>query len=398
MTNANRLLIIEDDADFRALVALAAREIGFEVADVAPPERFLEIIAAFQPSLILLDLMMPAVDGIQVLRTLADQGCEVDIILISGADARVLHSTARVAADRGLRIAAVLRKPIELHRLATLMGRHLRVAPVSADDLRGAISERQITVNYQPKVSLAPPGEWVVEGVEALARWDHPRHGAILPSDFFSVAQQSGLIGKLTTTVFRHAIGQARELRDKGYRVDVSVNVPANLLESKEFPDRVHRELSEQRLEGTTLIIEVTESAPISCSVSLMENLSRMRLRGVRLSMDDFGIGYSSLAQLSRVPFSELKIDRSFICEIETTDESRIIVASIIDLAHRLGLTVCAEGVETRETLEFLRSAGCDQAQGFLISQPLSGGDLSHFLADNLYRQTSRVASARTCA
>lgn len=393
--NENRLLIVEDDPDFRDLVALVGEELGFTVSFAAAPHAFPDMVKTFAPRVIVLDLMMPDVDGVQVLRTLADQKCDAAILLVSAAEPSVLQSTARVALSRGLKVGKIIRKPIELDQLASVLRGYLSLPAVTAEDLRQAIENRQITVNYQPKISLATAAEWVVDGVEALARWNHPQHGPILPGDFFAVAQETGLIDTVTTTIVRTAMAQSRQLLDNGYKVDISVNIPAHLLGDKGFPDALHRELVQHRLDGATFILEVTESAPFAQSVILMENLSRIRLKGIRLSMDDFGIGYSSLAQLTRIPFSELKIDRCFIREVDTTEETRVVVRSIVELAHKLGLSVCAEGVETRETLAFLRSVGCDQAQGFLISQPVDGNALARFLADNLYQHTTRLAAAK---
>jgi EAL domain-containing protein (putative c-di-GMP-specific phosphodiesterase class I) len=262
--------------------------------------------------------------------------------------------------------------------------------------LREAIDKNDISVHFQPKVSLSSDHEWTVEGVEALARWACPGRGFISPSEFIPLAERAGLMDGLSDVVIEKAIRQTGALRQNGYPLNLAVNLSPLMLAAPDAPDRLSQMLERHRLDTSHLIVEITESAAMGDDPLTMENLTRFRLKGMKLSMDDFGTGYSSLVQLYRMPFSELKIDRSFVLEIDTKEEARVIVRSIVDLAHNLKLTVCAEGVETRETLDFLRSVGCDQAQGYLISKPLDEAEFTRFLADNSPNPAAAIAAAQS--
>jgi len=184
-------------------------------------------------------------------------------------------------------------------------------------------------------------------------------------------------------------------LLDKGFKIDVAFNLSPRLLSDERLPASLSRALTKRQLGTGQLIIELTESAALVDYALMVETLTRLRLMGVRLSLDDFGTGASSLVQLYRMPFSELKVDRAFIRDLEWNEDSRVMVKSMVDLAHNLDLTVCAEGVESREALEYLRSVGCDQAQGYLISEPISGTELIPFLADNVYQNTAAIAMTK---
>lgn len=377
---SGRVLIIDDDPEVGAFTSEVARNLGLQALRVDRSEQVVAAFREFHPDTIVLDLMMPGMDGIQVLRALADENCQADILLFSGADGRLLNTTARLAAQQGLRIRELLRKPVQVEDLELALRRPGRAAPASEDELRTAIRAGQITAHFQPKVCLKAPEEWVVEGVEALARWEHPEHGLVPPADFIPLVEQSGLIGDLTEVIADRALGLARRLRRDGMNLDVALNLSPLLLDDGDLPDRFARKLDDYGVDHSRLILEVTESAAMGNNGAAMENLARIRVKGMKLSMDDFGTGYSSLVQLHRMPFSELKIDRSFVMEADTDAEARVIIQATVRLAQSLGLQVCAEGVESRKSLSFLRSIGCDQAQGYLISKSLPEDDLLAFL------------------
>lgn len=394
---SSRVLIIDDDPDIAAFTADVARASGFQVAVVDradTTERILGVCRSFEPEIVVLDLMMPGIDGIQVLQMLVDEACQAEIILFSGADARVLNTTARLAATHGLRIRELLRKPVKVEDLEAALGNSDKPPALRCDDeLHAAITKGEITAYFQPKVSLKTLQEWRVEGVEALARWEHPERGLIGPAEFIPVAEQVGLIGELTNVVIDKALRQMEILRMRGHAVDVAVNLSPHILADPRLPDRLAEQLAQHQLEPSQLILEITESAAMADGAAGMGNLARFRLKGMKLSMDDFGTGYSSLVQLHRMPFSELKIDRSFVMEAESDTEARVIVRSTVNLAQSLGLRVCAEGVESPKILAFLRSIGCDQAQGYLISKPLPGKDLLTFLETHAPSNHANVAA-----
>jgi EAL domain-containing protein (putative c-di-GMP-specific phosphodiesterase class I) len=243
---------------------------------------------------------------------------------------------------------------------------------IDAADLSNAIGAGHLTLAYQPKVAL---GSNDLVGVEALARWRHPGLGPIPPSDFIPLAEASGLIDRLTEWVVGRAAGDWTAWRAKGLTTAISVNVSAKSLDRLEFPDLVAGICRKHGMPGKHLMIELTESATQEV-VKLLDTLTRFRIKGMGIALDDFGTGDSSLAQLAQLPFSELKIDKSFVMGADGSKDSRVIVQAIVDLGHNLGMQVVAEGVETKATAEFLVGLGCDIAQGYYFAKPMSAGEL----------------------
>lgn len=252
---------------------------------------------------------------------------------------------------------------------------------LTAFNLKDALAAGQLVVHYQPKLNLRAEPVPAVEASEALVRWEHPRLGLLMPASFVPAAEQTDLILPMTEFVLDTAIEQLTRWQAVAPSLAVAVNLAPALLTDLDLPDRVSGILQRHRVDPSRLVLEVTESAAMADTAVTMDILTRLRLKGIALSLDDFGTGYSSLVQLYRMPFSEMKIDRSFVGEIGDNDEAAVIVRSITELAHNLGLSVCAEGVETERALAFLRSVGCDQAQGYLIGRPMPPAYLTVILA-----------------
>jgi diguanylate cyclase (GGDEF)-like protein len=246
--------------------------------------------------------------------------------------------------------------------------------------LHRAIDNHQLSLAYQPKINL---GTATVVGVEALARWRHPEFGLISPEEFIPMAERTGFIKPLTIWGLNSALGQARSWQEQGLNISVSVNLSPRLLHDINFPDRVVEVLETHDLAPEQLELEITENtimADPTCSLEILTRLSRL---GVALSIDDFGTGYSSLAYLKKLPVNAVKIDKSFVINMSTDSNDALIVRSIIDLAHNLGLKVIAEGVETREVWDRLVTLGCDQAQGYYMSRPLPSAEMTQWLLES---------------
>jgi diguanylate cyclase (GGDEF)-like protein len=243
-------------------------------------------------------------------------------------------------------------------------------------ELRRAIEGGELVIEYQPQVDLR---EGSVLGVEALVRWTHPRLGFLGPEAFLAAAEQGGLMRNLTRYVLEESLRQLSSWRNGGMELDLAVNVSARDLADARFPDEVARALAVHGVDPSWLELEVTESVLMSDRLRTSRMLERLVDHGVRIAIDDFGVGYSSLGQLRTLPASVLKIDRSFVSNMETDRSNEAIVSSTIELAHRLGLRVIAEGVETPAQLATLRAAGCDTGQGYLLGRPLAGDDLVTF-------------------
>jgi diguanylate cyclase (GGDEF)-like protein/PAS domain S-box-containing protein len=255
--------------------------------------------------------------------------------------------------------------------------RHERTRLSVASDLRRAIDEDELFLMFQPKLSLRSGS---VVGVEALVRWRHPQRGMVMPDEFVPVAQQTSLIRPLTQYVLRDALRQAADWRANGLALSMAVNLSMRNLLDVELPTDIARLLSESGVSASALVLEITESALIADPVHVRSVLDQLAEMGVELSIDDFGTGYSSLSYLKRLPVHEIKIDRSFVLNLTTSDEDAIIVRSTVDLAKNLGLRVVAEGVESAEVLGYLRATGCDVAQGYHLGRPMTGGDFRNWL------------------
>jgi EAL domain-containing protein (putative c-di-GMP-specific phosphodiesterase class I) len=235
-----------------------------------------------------------------------------------------------------------------------------------------ALADQKLRLVYQPKVSLK---DGRLTRVEALVRWDDPELGPVSPSRFVPLAERHGLIDPLTEWGLRTTLRQWLIWREQGLETRLAFNISAISLQSLDFPDLVERICQEMDVPTDRLVLELTEGATQQF-VKLMDTLTRFRIKGIGLAIDDFGTGYSSLLQLRQLPFTELKIDRCFVIDLPTAHDSRLIVRTIAELAHGLGLVATAEGVETIEQLRSVRELGCDVVQGFLIAPPLEPDEL----------------------
>jgi diguanylate cyclase (GGDEF)-like protein/PAS domain S-box-containing protein len=245
-------------------------------------------------------------------------------------------------------------------------------------DLKDALDREDITVHYQPQVDLVT-GRTLV--VEALARWQHPEHGMVPPDQFVALAEQSGLIRKLTNVVLRQALGQCGKWRAEGIEVGIAVNLSPRSLVDPDLASLVHTALREADLPASVLTLEITESGFAGSTTELIRTLEDVRDLGVRLCIDDFGTGYSSLAYLKRLPVDEIKIDRAFVFDLESDSRDIAIVRSIIEMAHSLGLSVVAEGVESEMAGRLLTELRCDVAQGYGLCRPAPATHITGWLA-----------------
>lgn len=370
-----RLLVIDDEPELCAYVASAGVRAGYAVQTSSDPT---QLAAFYDDSLtaITLDLQMPQMDGIELLRQLAAKGCRARIILMSGFDAKLLQTAERLGIAQGLNIVGHLVKPVRAPELIALLTnqivsvkRKAKEEDISEADLRRAIKERQLVVHYQPQVNLRN-GE--IAGVEALVRWQHPERGLLYPDAFIALAERCGLGLALTEVVLDQALTHCAERTASGATLPMlSVNLPPEALTDLSFPERVLAQTRRYVVPVEHIAFELTETSVAKEPVTALDILTRLRLKGVKLSIDDFGTGHSSLKQLQRLPFTELKIDMSFVRNLDTDASSRAIVNRSVALAHDLGLTVVAEGVENARIWELLCQAGCDLAQGYFIARPM---------------------------
>ena len=344
-----------------------ARLGGDEFAVLVPDADARDAQSCAEKLLAALDLAIP-VNGMSIA---VKTSIGIALYPLHGRDAETLLQHADVAMyqakrnNLGISLYAQDQDPHSLRRL-TLIG-----------ELREAISNDQLVLHYQPKVNLR---QQRTVGVEALVRWQHPTLGLIQPDEFIPLSEQHGLIGSLTDWVLNAAVSQCRDWRTRGINLSVAVNLSAQSLHNLALPDQVAAILASAQLPANQLDIELTESAMMSDLANGVGILDRLARMGVRLSIDDFGTGLSSLSYLKRLPVNELKIDKSFVIDMAEDENNAVLVRSIIDLSHNIGREVVAEGVQDHDTLQLLEMLGCDAVQGHYISRPRSAEDLEAWL------------------
>lgn len=378
------VLVVDDSTPQRQHAVRLCHDLGIgQVLEACHGRHALEVIAAMdpQPSLVVVDLEMPEMDGIELIEALQQQGLRIPILLLSAHGDALLDSVQSLGTSvvRGLHkplasgdLQAVLEEVLSPSAPAAERRRAPRM-PIDAAMLEQAIREGGITPHFQPK---ADTRTGMLRGVEALARWNHPVLGMVPPDEFIPLAESAGLIHALTLSMMERSFLQCAAWQSRGMRLTLSINLSPQLLA---LPDIVNEICARQLrcgLAPSQLMLEVTEGSMVETSSAAHSALVRLRLKGFGLSIDDYGTGFSSLQQLSRIPFSELKIDRSFVHGAHRRKSLRVILESALDLARRLNLSTVAEGVEHLEDWRLLQDFGCTSAQGWLIAKAMPGEDL----------------------
>ena len=341
--------------------------------------------AAPAPELILLDLNMPAMDGIEFLRRVVEQGYTGAIVLVSAESERVLQMTEKLVKAHQLPVLGHLRKPVSRSALADILGRwqppamaDAHAPEFSVDDLREAMRRGRLVTHFQPKVAVA--GATVV-GVEALVRWDHPELGLVLPQQFVPLAEEHGLVDQLTRIVLGAAFAQSAAWRRANQPLGVAVNVSMASLADPGFADYVALAAQQAGALPQMITLEVTESRLMLDQRAALEILARLRIKRFRLSIDDFGTGHSSLSQLRDIAFDELKIDRGFVHGAGRDATVRAMYDASLGLGRQLGIEVVAEGIEDHDDWDMVRATGCDLAQGWFIGAPMPEAEFAGWMA-----------------
>lgn len=380
-------LVAEDHETQRSLMVRMLKELGakhiHEAADghgalsvIADPTRLVDIIIS--------DLDMPGMDGMQFIRELGKVSkvrARISIILASALERKLLGSVALMTEAYGIRLLGIIEKPLTPDKLMPLIVLH-QPAQAQPDrptgprftllEITAGLHNDEFEPFLQPKIALAT-GQ--LKGVEALARWRHPLHGIVAPHAFIKPLEDNGLIDELTWVMLRKSAALCSTWRAAGMDMTVSVNLSLKSLGDMHLAELVTEQVRSQNLEPRHMILEVTESAATVDIGETLENLARLRMRGFGLSIDDYGTGYSSMQQLMRIAFTELKIDQSFVMNATIESSARIILESSLDMAHKLNITSVAEGVETQAEWDLLHRLGCDLAQGYFIARPMGHAD-----------------------
>jgi EAL domain-containing protein (putative c-di-GMP-specific phosphodiesterase class I) len=309
-----------------------------------------------------------------------------------------LTTAAELGLSMGLDIAGSFCKPIALDELEVLMVRlKIHRKTVTVKQLTAALDEGQLVVHYLPKATFKSPGRWIIEGAEALVRWQHPEHGLLYPADFLDLAEQNELMPALTDFVFRAAMEQARVWFLNGLYMELSLNLSTQFLADLEFPDRLLTLISENNLDPSMVTLELKETTSVKDPEITLDVLARLRVKNIHLCLDDFGTGFSSLTHLYRMPFSEVKLDNAFTQDMRARDDARALVEGLIYLAHKLQIRTCAEGVEDEATLRMLEGLRCDKAQGHFIGAAMRATELQQAVKDwnrrfTVQRQINAIA------
>ena len=365
------MLILDRDAGSLSVLRSVADRLGCDRIEVDALEGLSEILAVRRPTIAVLAIDKIETDGLAVLQALADHGATPATLFVGSVNARVLASAKRAAQSRGLTVIGVSERPLDALRLERVLTAHLAAPPpILRAEIEKALLEHEFMLLYQPKVGLDPEG-LRLRGVEALVRWQHPQRGPLRPRHFLGAVEEFGLITNLTDFVMTEAVRQVGHWRVRGIVLEMVVNLSPRLVRDRAFPERLGALLRENEVPPQQIMLDVTEPSSVDEQELMLDVFTRLRILGCGLSLDNFGTGMSTLTQLYRMPFSEIKVDGTLMLDVTREPEARVIVRAMVNLAHALGLAVCAEGVETREMLEFAREAGFDSAQGRLFSSAL---------------------------
>lgn len=383
------IIVVDDDADLSELVRIRLERDGFRV------ETFQSVhdlsvccCAGSDPAAVIVDLNLGAQDGLQAAEFLADKGFKGPVFLISGFDDRVIAAARRHAEALGLALPAVFRKPFSLAELSAAVTRAIGDRrPETVSEIRSLLASGRVRPFFQPVVDLSTGA---IVAAEVLARWVRPDGTVNGASRLLPMIANENLWHEFTDVMLRETVATLRRWLDAGLTpCPLSINLEASVATDPEFGPRAAVILEESRVPPGLIRFEITEQTAMGDSARALRALTWLRIKGFDLSIDDFGTGFSSLVVLHAMPFSELKIDQSFVKRMIEDPGAMIIVRAIVDLAHNLSLKCVAEGVETEATAAALREIGCDRGQGFLFE----GATDAERFADRLRAETASPAA-----
>ena len=389
MKPGTHVLVADDDPLMRTI--LQSYLAGTKGARVTTVENGNEALAVLSDpnqnvELILSDLNMPQMDGVQFLRHLKELNYTGRLAIISGEDTSVLSVARDLASAYNLDLLGTLPKPINKQKLEQLVetaasdGRkthttsQFEFSPLKFQD---AVAQQHIVPFYQPKICIKTG---FVTGAEALARWMDPEFGMISPAAFIDQAQASGQMRMLTSTVLRRAIADCSRWQGNGQKLKVAINLTPDMFHWREFPDELSATVDAARIERSSVILEITESNFLQQDPTVLEVLARLRIAGFDLAIDDFGTGFSNIEQLRKFPFSQLKIDQSFVRNATQDRFAKASVEACVYLGRELNMSIVAEGVENQDDWDFVAECGVDEVQGYFVAKPMCETDFMSWI------------------
>lgn len=337
----------------------------------------------------IIDLALPGMDALELIRRLGEAGCKAGIIVVGAQSNAVLFSVETMADAYGVNVLGAIGKPVIGSRLMALVSNYLQ--PGAAHGAQGpaprmsfaevgqGLQAREFDPYFQPKIELET-GQ--VKGLEMFARWRHPLHGVLGPASFMQALEDNRRVDFLDWAMIEKSVAACRKLHDQGVPISVSINVDQSTLAHPQFMEQIGTCLERHRIMADYITFEMTESAVLTTDPHFLERLLRLRMKGFGLAIDDYGTGRSNLQLLARIPFSELKIDRSFVDGASKRAAIGTVLRSCLGLARSLDRRSVAVGVETKQDWDFLQGLGCTYAQGYYIAKPMPVEDFPAWLAD----------------
>lgn len=381
----DRALIVDDDPIFRIVTKELMQSLGWETVETADDGvEGLHMVKTQKPyDLILSDLNMPNMDGAAFVRELSKAKYAGFVVLVSSEDAPLLKSVQAMAIMTGVKLLGALPKPLTNEPLENLFAKSADTRfvgtkeNISVSEIMEAVKSDRFLPYYQPKICIENER---VTGVEVLARLLDEDRRIVTPDRFIDAAEKHGLMSLITDQLISKVIKDAARWNEAGYRLNIAINISPVMLTDRSLPDRLENQFKRAGLPLDQVTIEVTENRLVEHGADSLEVLSRLRLKGFMLSVDDFGTGATSFEQLQLYPFNQLKIDKSFIQSARTDQFAEATVKTSAQLARLLKMEIVAEGIESKHELEFAKSCGIEHAQGYLFSRPLPGEKLLAWL------------------
>lgn len=403
---ATKVLVVDDDVQYGELISEVAGLHTLEAITLQEPLKFEACLADYpELELIFLDLHMPGRDGIEVMRVLADQNFAGYIVLMSGFDESVLTTAHELAEEYQLTLLPPLSKPFSIRRVAEIFAQlnldgkprakrndqnDLSSSTLSKEELLSALEEKRVVMHYQPQVEL---DGFRVVGVESLVRLLDTDGNICYPGRFVHLAELEGLNKHLTGLVIEQVCQDYQAHFQAFSEMTISINISALDLDSLTFPDELNHKVSGVNLDPSRVIIELTESKAVEQLKKGLDILARLRLKHFQLSIDDFGTGSAVLSNVKKMPFTELKIDKSFVDQILTNQRTEALTEDLINMGHHMKLNLVAEGIECGASMQLLKDMGCDVGQGYYFARPMPAAQLVAWLQENEGNLSAQVAS-----
>ncbi len=393
MENMNVLIVDDSLVQRNHVISLCHAQSITQIESAENGQVALEKLRIEAFDLVFIDLEMPIMDGVELVRKIAEEKLVSAVVILSSKDPSLILSIGTMAESDGLNVVGTFQKPMKaedltnsLKRLAIDLAKEKKykiTSDITKEELINGIKNKEIILFYQPKLTVKG---LLLKGVEALARWQHPARGGISPVEFIDAAERLGVISPLTEYLLDIALKQKAEWASHGINFHLSFNLSPLSLSEKGLVESISKQVEKYKIAPKDIVLEITENA-ISGEISTaIETLAKLRLKGFNLAIDDYGTGFANAQQLSRVPSTELKLDRSLVDNVATNPQQKAILRSTVNLSKDLQLITVAEGVEYLEDFKFLRELNVDLVQGYYFAKPMSSKKLVDWLKKDLVK------------